>query len=374
MAKTSVLCVIGTRPEVIKIAPVVLELQRHADRFDTRIMVTAQHRQMLDQMMTVFGLQADVDLDIMRPNQTLKDVTCRVLHEMESYLAENRPDVVLAQGDTTTVMATATACFYTHTAFGHIEAGLRTGDCHAPYPEEFNRRVAALVARYHFAPTPSAAANLHREGLCPSTVFVTGNSVIDALKYVIGRTVAPPRPVPAGAPYILMTCHRREIFGDQIREVFETVRDFARARPDVYVWYPVHPNPNVSGPAREILGRLPNVVLTEPLDYVAFLHAMNGAYLIVSDSGGVQEEAPALGKPVLVLRDVTERPEGVEAGTCLLVGPHRDRIESALARLFGDRAAYETMARAKNPYGDGRTAERIVAILRGETPQPWAVG
>lgn len=347
-------------------APVILELRQHPAEFDVHVLVTAQHRQMLDQMLAVFGIRPDTDLDIMRPNQTLRDVTCRVLHGMDEYLAAHKPDVVLAQGDTTTVMATAVACFYGHAAFGHIEAGLRTGDCWAPYPEEFNRRVAGLVARYHFAPTRGSALNLRREGMDPSTIYVTGNTVIDALQYVLGRTKPPPKPVPQGAPYVLMTCHRREIFGAGVREVFETVRDFALRRRDLYVWYPVHPNPNVQAPAREILGPVANILLTDPLDYVSFLHAMNGAYLLLSDSGGVQEEAPALGKPVLVLRDVTERPEGVEAGTCLLVGPHREKIEPALERLLDDRETYQRMANAPNPYGDGHSARRISDILAGK--------
>jgi UDP-N-acetylglucosamine 2-epimerase (non-hydrolysing) len=366
MRKQKILCVIGTRPEAIKVAPVILELRKHPDRFDTRVLVTAQHRQMTDQMLAVFNLTPDIDLDIMKANQTLRDVTVRVLHGMEEVLAAEKPDVVLAQGDTTTVMATAVACFYAHAAFGHIEAGLRTGNCWEPYPEEFNRRVAGLVARYHFAPTNSSADNLRREGTDPKTVFVTGNTVIDALNLVLIGTQAPPRPVPEGVPYILMTCHRREIFGKGVREVFETIRDFARRHPEIYVWYPVHPNPNVRGPAGEILAGTPNIVLTDPLDYVAFLHAMKGAYLMLSDSGGVQEEAPALNKPVLVLRDVTERPEGVAAGTCTLVGPHRDRIDAELERLFTDRQAYDRMAMAPNPYGDGRASERIVSILNGE--------
>ncbi len=366
MKRQKVLCVIGTRPEAIKVAPVILELRKHPDDFDTRVLVTAQHRQMTDQMLAVFDLKPDIDLDIMKANQTLRDVTARVMQGMEDVLAVEKPDVVLAQGDTTTVMATAVACFYAHAAFGHIEAGLRTGNCWEPFPEEFNRRVAGLVARYHFAPTRGSAMNLHREGTAPRAIYVTGNTVIDALQLVISRTQAPARPVPDGAPYILMTCHRREIFGDGVREVFTTVRDFAKRHPDIYVWYPVHPNPNVQGPAQSILGGLPNVIMTGPLDYIAFLHAMRGAYLMLSDSGGVQEEAPALHKPVLVLRDVTERPEGVEQGTCLLVGPHRDRIEAALERLFTDRAAYDRMAQAPNPYGDGQSSERIAAILRNK--------
>lgn len=367
-----IICVIGTRPEAIKVAPVVQELRRYPEVFDTRILVTAQHRQLTDQMLAVFNLKPDIDLNVMKANQTLRDVTAHVMHGMEEVLASEKPDVVLAQGDTTTVMATAVACFYARAAFGHIEAGLRTGNCWEPYPEEFNRRVAGLVARYHFAPTAGSAANLKREGTDPSTIFVTGNTVIDALKRVLVGTEPPAQPIPRGAPYILMTCHRRESFGDGVREVFETVRDFARRHPDVYVWYPVHPNPNVRGPAKAILAGIPNVVMTEPLDYVAFLHAMKGAHLMLSDSGGVQEEAPALNKPVLVLRDVTERPEGVEAGTCLLVGPHRERIEPALERLFSDRDAYERMAKARNPYGDGLASGRIVSILQGKG-QEWGL-
>lgn len=366
MAKRKVLCVVGTRPEVVKVAPVVLELKKHPDLFETKVMATGQHRHILDQMMKTFDLTPDIDLDIMKANQTLTDVTVRVLDAMHQYLVANKPDVVLAQGDTTTVMATATACFYTHVPFGHIEAGLRTFNNWEPFPEEFNRRVAALVARYHFAPTPWSANNLVKEGIARDAIFVTGNTVIDAQQYVVARTQAPQRPVPEGARYLLMTCHRREIFGEKIREVFSTVRDFASRNPDVYVWYPVHPNPNVSGPAREILGGLKNVVLTEPLDYVSFLHAMRGAYLMLSDSGGVQEEAPGFGKPVLVLRDITERPEGVDAGTCRLVGPHREKIESALHDLFNGSGAYEKMAQARNPYGDGQASERIASILSGE--------
>lgn len=371
MSRLKVLCVVGTRPEVVKVAPVVMELRKHPDAFETTFMATGQHRHILDQMMSTFDLKPDIDLDIMTPNQTLASVTCRVLTAMQDYLTTHKPDVVLAQGDTTTVMAASLACFYTHTAFGHIEAGLRTGDCWSPFPEEFNRRVAALVARHHFAPTEWSGMNLHREAVPLKAIYVTGNTVIDALQHVVRSTEAPPKPVPEGARYILMTCHRREIFGEKIREVFSTLRDFAQQNPDTYLWYPVHPNPNVSKPAHELLGGLPNVKLTEPLDYVSFLHAMKGAYLLVSDSGGVQEEAPGLGKPVLVLRDVTERPEGVHAGTCRLVGPHRAKIEASLHELFHDRTAYERMATARNPYGDGLASPRIVDILAGRNLDQW---
>jgi UDP-N-acetylglucosamine 2-epimerase (non-hydrolysing) len=362
------MCVVGTRPEAIKMAPVILELRKHPDRFDTRILATAQHRDMLDQVLRVFDLKPDVDLDIMTANQTLNRVLWRVVAALEEELKRTPPSVVIAQGDTTTVMAVAMACFHENIPFAHVEAGLRTGNLYAPYPEEFNRRVAGLVASHHFAPTPAAAERLLAESVVPSSVHVTGNTVIDALFLALERTTPPASPVPAGMRYILMTCHRREIFGEPIREVFEAVRDYASERPDTAIWYPVHPNPNVSKPARQILGGIANVKLTAPLDYVGFVHAMKGAWAVLTDSGGVQEEAPSLGKPVLVLRDVTERPEGVAAGCCRLVGPHRDAILDALQALERDPAEYRRMAQAKNPYGDGHASERIVSILaRGKS-------
>jgi UDP-N-acetylglucosamine 2-epimerase (non-hydrolysing) len=358
----NVLCVVGTRPEAIKMAPVI-RLLRERDAFDVSVLATAQHREMLDQVLRVFDIKPDLDLNIMRPDQSLTDVASAVLRAMDDYLKDQRPGVVLAQGDTTTVMATALACFHARVPFGHVEAGLRTGDCWAPFPEELNRRVAGMVGQCHFAPTQGAADHLLNEGVEPSRVHVTGNTVIDALFYTLHNTRPPPRPVPDGARYILMTCHRRESFGGPVREIFGAVRDVVAAHPDVYVWYPVHPNPHVGTPAREILGNVPHVILTPPLDYVEFVHAMNHADLILTDSGGVQEEAPSLGKPVLVLRDVTERPEGIEAGTCRLVGPHRDSIIASLDELLTNRIEYERMARARNPYGDGHAAERIAGIL-----------
>ena len=373
MARRKILCVIGTRPEAIKMAPVILELRGHSGDFETAVMATAQHRQMLDQVMEIFGIRPDVDLDIMTEGQTLTQVACRVMSAMSAYFGEHRPELVLAQGDTTTVMATALACFHDRIPFGHVEAGLRTGNMQAPFPEELNRRVASLACDYHFAPTRLAAENLRREGVDSRTIHVTGNPVIDALFQVLKATPPPESPVPEGRRYVLMTCHRREIFGEQIRAVFAAVRDFARAHPDLYFWYPVHPNPNVQTPAHEILSNLPNVVLTSPLDYVTFVHAMNGAYLILSDSGGIQEEGPALGKPVLVLRDATERREGVEAGTCELVGPHPDRIRASLTRLIDNETQYRAMARARNPYGDGQAARRIAGILCGEALDEWTL-
>lgn len=371
MAAKKILCIIGTRPEAIKMAPVILELRRHPETFETTIMTTAQHREMLDQMLRVFSIVPDTDLDLMRRGQTITEVTCRVLDSLARYFETHRPDVVLAQGDTTTVMASATACFYADVAFGHVEAGLRTRNLRQPFPEEFNRRVAGIAAAYHLAPTPHAAANLREEAVDPASIFVTGNTVIDALQHILEQTDPPALPVPDGARYVLMTCHRREIFGEKIREVFTTVREYAKARSEVYFWYPVHPNPKVYEVAHELLAGLDNVLLTDPLDYITFLHAMNRCTLLLSDSGGVQEEAPSLGKPVLVLRDKTERPEGVEAGVCRLVGPHRDRITEALDELLDDETAYAEMTRAKNPYGDGRASERIAGILQGLDVEPW---
>lgn len=363
MSRKRVLAVVGTRPEAIKMAPVILELKRRPEEFDLVVKVSGQHRDMLDQALKIFSITPDVDLDIMTAGQTLSGVTCKVLSGMDAYLRETETDIVIVQGDTTTAMASSMACFYNHVALAHVEAGLRTWNCWEPHPEEFNRRVTSLVCAYHLAPTELSAQNLKREGIAPESIHVTGNPVIDALFYVLENTEPPPSPVPDGAPYILMTCHRREIFGAQIQEVFRTVAEYAEAHPDVYIWFPVHPNPNVTGPAHEILGNLPNVVLSKPLDYISFIHAMKGANLVLSDSGGVQEEAPSLGKPVLVLRDRTERPEAAEAGTCLLVGPHRDKILSALERLTNDEEAYRTMAETRNPFGDGTASRQIADIL-----------
>jgi UDP-N-acetylglucosamine 2-epimerase (non-hydrolysing) len=371
MTTKNILCVIGTRPEAIKIAPVIAALRAEADTFRVRVLATAQHREMLDQILEVFSIIPDADLDLMRPGQNLNDLAGRVLIGVNDYLDHNQVDIVLAQGDTTTVMGVAIVCFHKRIPFGHIEAGLRTGDLSAPFPEEFNRKIAGLAANYNFAPTSTAAENLIREGISPASIFLTGNTVIDALFHILNRTVPPAQPVREGIPYVLMTCHRREIFGRPIREVFETVRDYFSLHREISLWYPVHPNPEVSRPAHEILSGIPNIVLTGPLDYIAFSHAMKGAKLLLSDSGGVQEEAPALGKPVLVLRDLTERPEGVEAGTCLLVGPHRGRIEAGLDRLLYNSKEYDSMAQARNPYGDGNAASRIIGALKGESFEPW---
>jgi len=359
----TVLCVVGTRPEAVKMAPVILALRREPWA-RARVLATAQHRQMLDQVLGLFGIAPDVDLDLMRPDQSLPDLTARMITALDQALEAERPDVVLAQGDTTTVLATGLACFYRRVPFGHVEAGLRTGDLANPFPEEMNRAVASRLARFHFAPTAASRANLLREGIADAAIHVTGNTVIDALLLVAARDVPVGVALDPGKRLVLVTAHRRESFGAPLREAFQALHALAEANPDVEVLYPVHLNPNVSGPAREILSGHPRIVLCDPLDYAPFVSAMKRAHLIVTDSGGVQEEAPALGKPVLVMREETERPEAVAEGVVKLVGTSSARILAEAQRLLDDPAAYAAMARGISPYGDGHAAERIVRVLR----------
>ena len=359
----TVLCVVGTRPEAVKMAPVILALRREPWA-RVRVLATAQHRRMLDQVLGLFAIAPDVDLDLMRPDQDLADLTARMLTALDASLREERPDVVLAQGDTTTVLATGLACFYRRIAFGHVEAGLRTGDLANPFPEEMNRTVASRLARFHFAPTSAARASLLREGIPDAAIHVTGNTVIDALLQVAEQQVPIGVALDPAQRLILVTAHRRESFGAPLREAFGALRTLADRNHDVQVLYPVHLNPNVSGPAREILGGHPRIVLCAPLEYAPFVSAMKRSVLILTDSGGVQEEAPALGKPVLVLRDETERPEAVAEGVVKLVGTKAERILAEAQRLLDDPRAYAAMARGVSPYGDGHAAERIVAVLR----------
>lgn len=359
----TVLCVVGTRPEAIKMAPVILAL-RASPNFKVRVLATAQHRHMLDQVLKVFDIDPDVDLNIMRPNQALTMLTARLLLDLDDVLQGEKPDVVLAQGDTTTVMAVAMACFYHRIPFGHVEAGLRTGDMANPFPEEMNRVVAGRLATWHFAPTEGAKRNLLKERVAPNDVYVTGNTVIDALLGVVGRQTELPFHVASGKRLILVTAHRRENFGEPFKEICRAVLKLVEANPDIQVVYPVHPNPNVKDVALQILGGHDRIVLCEPLNYLPFVEVMKRAYLILSDSGGVQEEAPALGKPVLVLRWETERPEAVEEGVVRLVGPNFDNIVRETQRLLDDDAAYKAMARGVSPYGDGQASGRIVAVLR----------
>ena len=369
-----VLIVFGTRPEAIKLAPVIRELRKHQELIETRICVTAQHRKMLDQVLGLFGIEPDIDLDLMEPGQSLSDLTARVLTRVTEVLKEERPDLVLIQGDTTTVMATAVAAFYQRVMVGHVEAGLRSGDPFSPFPEEMNRRVATAVSGLHFAPTQRAYDTLVKEGVPEDQVFLTGNPVIDALYMILDM------PVPEKARellelvggngkedttrLILVTAHRRENFGEPFESICWGIRDLVERNPDVVVVYPVHLNPNVRDPVYKILDGQERIILTEPVEYNVLVHLMKAAYLVLTDSGGIQEEAPSLGKPVLVMRRETERPEGIEAGTAKLVGPDRDRIVEETERLLYDREEYMRMARAVNPYGDGKAAERIVEVVR----------
>ena len=369
-----VLVTFGTRPEAIKMAPVVKALVARPD-VDTRVCVTAQHRAMLDQVLALFDLTPDVDLDLMQPGQTPAQLTSRVIETMSKTLEAERPDVVLVHGDTTTAMATALAAFYLRIPVGHVEAGLRSGRMDAPFPEEMNRVVIDRIAERLFAPTPGAAANLLREGVDPARILVTGNTAIDALFDVRDRLADLPVPLRSAIDpsrrVILVTAHRRESFGAPLASVFEALETIARRYPDVELVYPVHPNPQVVGPARERL-RAPNVRLIEPVDYASLVWLLDRAHLVLTDSGGIQEEGATLGRPLLVLREVTERPELVEAGAGRLVGTDRDRIVDEVARLLDDEAARDAMARPRALFGDGRAGARIAASLAGEVPEPWA--
>jgi UDP-N-acetylglucosamine 2-epimerase (non-hydrolysing) len=378
----TVLCVMGTRPEVIKMAPVVKALE--AIGFRVPVLVTAQHRGMLDQMMASFGLHATWDLDAMRPNQTLAELTGRLIPELDAVVAECRASAVLAQGDTSTVFCAALAAFYSKIPFGHVEAGLRSGFLRSPFPEEALRRMTAVVTTWHFAPTERAKQALLHEGHLESSISVVGNTVIDSLLATATRRDLPwpDRLAPLGRDerLVLVTLHRRENFGPPIKRILQSVREFAQRHREARVVYPVHPNPNVKGPAYDTLRDLPNVALVHPTDYPEMVALMRKAYLVFTDSGGVQEEAPALGKPVLVFRDVTERPEAVEAGGVILVGSDPDKFHLETERLWNDAAVYASMARPRFPYGDGRAAERIARVLERDlqeddllTPKPTFV-
>lgn len=358
-----IMCTVGTRPEAIKMAPVILALKEQPWA-DVRVLATAQHRHMLDQVMTFFGIVPDIDLNIMKPNQTLTELTARLLLELDKVLLDEKPDVVLAQGDTTTVFAMALACFYRRIPFGHVEAGLRTWDMQNPFPEEANRVLAGRLTRWHFAPTESSKANLLREGIPDQDITVTGNTVIDALLMTAAKDLTLDIELDDSKRLILVTSHRRENFGAPFLEICRALKTLAEHNSDVQILYPVHPNPNVKDVAYEVLGNVPNIILCDPLDYAPFIAAMKKAYLIISDSGGVQEEAPALGIPVLVLRDETERPEAVDMGVVKLVGPNYEPILRYAQTLLDSPAAYTAMARGVSPYGDGKGAERIVAVLK----------
>lgn len=372
-----ILLVFGTRPEAIKMAPLVKAFLKDTQHFDTRVCVTAQHRQMLDQVLQVFDIHPDYDLNIMAPGQDLTDITSRVLLGMRDVLADFTPDAVLVHGDTTTAMAAALAAFYRQIPVGHVEAGLRTYNLMSPWPEEMNRQVADRICTWYFAPTEQSRRHLLDEGADGSRIFVTGNTVIDALLMAVDIIDSCPdvrlqveqelrtKGYEVGArPYILVTGHRRENFGEGFRHICSAIRRIATERPELDIFYPVHLNPHVQQPVYELLSDLPNVFLTAPLDYLPFVYAMRHALLLLTDSGGVQEEAPSLGKPVLVMRDTTERPEAVEAGTVRLVGTDADAIVSNVSLLLDNPDLYRRMSETHNPYGDGHACERILEAMR----------
>ena len=368
-----VLTVFGTRPEAIKMAPLVKCLQ-HAAHIEARVCVTAQHRQMLDQVLDLFEIRPDHDLDVMRPGQDLFTITAEILQAIRGVYEAERPDVVLVHGDTTTTFAATLAAFYLRIPVGHVEAGLRTGNLYSPWPEEANRRLTSALAAMHFAPTPTSRDNLLRENVPGERIFVTGNTVIDALLAVRDKLDASAElraRMQAGAAFLrsdarllLITGHRRENFGGGFERICDAIAALAARYPDLDLVYPVHLNPNVQEPVRRLLSGISNVHLIEPLDYLPFVHLMTRATLILTDSGGIQEEAPSLGKPVLVMRDTTERPEAVEAGTVRLVGTDARTIVEGVSRLLDDAGEYRRMSVAHNPYGDGHACGRIVAALR----------
>lgn len=385
-----IMLVFGTRPEAIKMAPVVKEFQKHPDKFQTIVCVTGQHRQMLDQVLTIFDIKPDYDLNIMKQGQDLYDVTSRVLTGMRDVLEKVNPDVVLVHGDTTSSTAAALAAFYRHIPVGHVEAGLRTHNIYSPWPEELNRQLTGRIATYHFAPTPPSKENLIREGVNPDQIIVTGNTVIDALHLVLDKINGDTKIQQdlknelKGAGYdvsrlngdrrlILITGHRRENFGIGFIHICEAIKALAEKYPSVDFVYPMHLNPNVRRPIREVFGdnslnakesneaALENVFFIEPLEYLSFVYLMEKAYIVLTDSGGIQEEAPGLGKPVLVMRDTTERPEALSAGTVKLVGTDKERIEQEISILLDNNQAYQAMAKAVNPYGDGQACKKLVS-------------
>ena len=360
-----IMLVFGTRPEAIKMCPLVLELKKRKD-VQTLVCVTGQHRGMLQQVLDTFGIVPDYDLAIMRERQTLFDITTHVLEGMKDVLEKERPDAVLVHGDTSTTFAAALSCFYLQIPVGHVEAGLRTYNLLSPYPEEFNRQCVSILAHWNFAPTPLSRDNLIREGKKPETIFVTGNTVIDALKTTVRKEYRhPDLDWAEGSRLILLTAHRRENLGAPMHAMFRAIRRGVEEHEDVKALYPIHMNPAVREAADAELGGCERIRLTEPLDVLDCHNVMARSYLILTDSGGIQEEAPSLGKPVLVMRDTTERPEGIEAGTLKLVGTNEDVIYREFTRLLDDRQAYEQMAHAENPYGDGHACERIADILTG---------
>ncbi|QBP42092.1 non-hydrolyzing UDP-N-acetylglucosamine 2-epimerase [Paenisporosarcina antarctica] len=363
--KFKVMTIFGTRPEAIKMAPLVLELQKHTDEIESIVTVTAQHRQMLDQVLDTFGITPDFDLNIMKDRQTLIDVTTRGLEGLDAVMKEAKPDIVLVHGDTTTTFIASLAAFYNQIAVGHVEAGLRTFNKYSPYPEEMNRQLTGVMADIHFSPTEVSAANLRRENKPEDSIVVTGNTAIDALKTTVREEYTHPVLEQIGTDrMILLTAHRRENLGDPMRNMFRAIKRLIEEHDDVQVVYPVHMNPVVREIANEVLGNDPRIHLIEPLDVLDFHNFASRSFIILTDSGGVQEEAPSLGKPVLVLRDTTERPEGIAAGTLKLAGTDEETIYGLAKELLTNEATYASMSQASNPYGDGQASRRIVEALK----------
>ena len=373
-----VLLVFGTRPEAIKMAPLVKAFQEQNKLFKTKICVTGQHREMLDQVLDLFEIKADFDLDIMRPNQDLYDITGNILQGMKGVFSIYRPDIVFVHGDTTTTFAVSLAAFYEKIEVAHIEAGLRTNNIYSPWPEEANRKLTSQLTTYHFTPTKQSQDNLLSENIAPDKIIVTGNTVIDALLLMqnklqinvtfreqVKKSILEKGFDPEASEFVLVTGHRRENFGQGIVNICSALKIIALDRPNINIVYPVHLNPNVFKPVNDLLGNVKNVYLIEPLQYEAFIYLMSLSKLIITDSGGVQEEAPSLGKPVLVMRDTTERPEAVSAGTVKLVGTNIQGIVSATNELLDNTLVYESMAKAHNPYGDGKACERIISFMKG---------
>lgn len=366
------LCIFGTRPEAIKMAPLALALAAD-NRFEAKVCVTGQHREMLDQVLALFDLQPDFDLNIMRPGQDLTDVTTAILQGLKAVFAEFKPDIVLVHGDTATTFAASLAAYYQQIPVAHVEAGLRTGNIYSPWPEEANRKLTSAITTLHFAPTETSRDNLLREGIAEESIVVTGNTVIDALLDVVKKldqnetlrteAAAPTAFLQPGRRVILVTGHRRESFGGGFERICQALMEIAQQHPDVDIVYPVHLNPNVREPVNRLLSGIGNIHLIQPLDYLPFVHLMSRSHIILTDSGGIQEEAPSLGKPVLVMRDTTERPEAITAGTVKLVGTDSVTIVREINRLLLDQAAYQAMSYAHNPYGDGQACQRILAAL-----------
>ena len=358
-----VMLVFGTRPEAIKMCPLVNELKKR-EELQTLVCVTGQHRQMLDMVLEAFDVMPDYDLSIMKDKQTLFDVTTNILNRIKEVLEKEKPDVVLVHGDTSTTFVTALACFYLQIPVGHVEAGLRTYNIYSPYPEEFNRQAVSIISKFNFAPTELSKKNLLKEGKDPDSIYVTGNTAIDALKTTVRENYTHPELEWAkGSRLIMITAHRRENLGEPMRHMFKAIRRVMDEHPDVKAIYPIHMNPVVRETADEFLGGDDRIHIIEPLDVLDFHNFLSRSYLILTDSGGIQEEAPSLGKPVLVMRDTTERPEGIAAGTLKLVGTEEETIYNEFSRLLSDKAEYEAMSKASNPYGDGHACERIADVL-----------